>query len=133
MIIGIGIDLIDIRRIETLMEKHGERFLARYFTQNERDLIQYRAASNRDILTIAKRFAAKEATAKALGTGFVDGLKMIEIEVTLDDLGKPALNLTGKAHDLMHALTPAGKTPNIHLSLTDEPPYAQAQVIFEAI
>lgn len=133
MIIGTGIDLIDIRRIETLMEKHGERFKERYFTLGEIGLVEERAASGRDILTLAKRFAAKEACAKALGTGFIDGLKMQEIEVCLDEKGKPYLNLSGKALALAQTLTPNGMRTAVHLSLTDEPPYAQAQVIIEAI
>jgi len=133
MIIGTGIDLIDIRRIETLMAKHGARFKERYFTPAEILLVEGRVASGRDILTLAKRFAAKEACAKALGTGFIDGLKMQEIEVCLDAKGKPYLCLSGKAQELAHGLTPEGMRPVLHLSLTDEPPYAQAQVIIEAI
>jgi holo-[acyl-carrier protein] synthase len=133
MIIGTGIDLIDIRRIETLMDKHGARFKERYFTPTEILLVEERTASGRDILTLAKRFAAKEACAKALGTGFIDGLKMQEIEVYLDDKGKPYLNLKGKAQKLAQTLTPEGLKTVLHLSLTDEPPYAQAQVIIEAI
>ncbi|MAZ76208.1 MAG: holo-ACP synthase [Micavibrio sp.] len=133
MIIGTGIDLIDIRRIETLLEKHGARFKERYFTMAEVQLVEERAASGRDILTLAKRFAAKEACAKALGTGFIDGLKMQEIEVCLDKKGKPYLCLNGKAQDLAQNLTPKGMKTILHLSLTDEPPYAQAQVIIEAV
>ena len=133
MIIGIGIDLIDIRRIEILLGKHGARFKERYFTAGEVQLVEERAASGRDILTLAKRFAAKEACAKALGTGFVDGLRMQEIEVCLDERGKPYLCLSGKAHDLAKSLTPEGMKTILHLSLTDEPPYAQAQVIIEAV
>lgn len=133
MIVGTGIDLIDIRRIEALLEKHGARFKERYFTQSEINLVEGRAASGRDVLTLAKRFAAKEACAKALGTGFIDGLKMQEIEVCLDDKGKPALKLTGKAQELVQSLTPQGMETLLHLSLTDEPPYAQAQVIIETI
>lgn len=133
MIIGTGIDLIDIRRLEKLMEKHGERFKTRYFTPAEIALAQARASSGREVLTLAKRFAAKEACAKALGTGFIDGLKMIEIGVVLDDKGRPSLNLTGKALDLLESLVPERLEPLIHLSLTDEPPYAQAQVIIEAL
>lgn len=133
MIIGTGIDLIDIRRLEKLMEKHAERFKARYFTAGEIALADSRAGSGREVLTLAKRFAAKEACAKALGTGFVDGLKMLEIEVILDDKGAPHLHLTGRALDLLKMLTPSGLKPSIYLSLTDEPPYAQAQVIIEAL
>lgn len=133
MIIGTGIDLIDIRRLETLMERHGERFKARYFTQEEIKLAESRSASGREILTLAKRFAAKEACAKALGTGFIDGLKMNEIGVICDEKGKPSLELTGNALELLSNIVPEGMKTFIHLSLTDEPPYAQAQVIIEAL
>ncbi len=133
MIVGTGIDLIDVRRLEKLMEIHGQRFKSRYFTKNEIALAESRAHSGREILTLAKRFAAKEACAKALGTGFIDGLKMVEIEVILDQKGRPSLHLTGKALDLLEGLIPEPREPFIHLSLTDEPPYAQAQVIIEAL
>lgn len=133
MIIGIGIDLVDIRRIETLLEKHGSRFKERYFTKGEIDLVESRKSSGRDVLTLAKRFAAKEAYAKALGTGFVDGLKMNEIEVCLDNKGKPYLILSGTAKELVNSITPKDMNSVVHISLTDEPPYAQAQVIIEAV
>ena len=133
MIIGTGIDLIDIRRLEKLMEKHGERFKEKYFTEHEIELAESRKASGREILTLAKRFAAKEACAKALGTGFIDGLKMKEIGVLCDEKGKPSLELTGKAAERLEKMLPKATKANIHLSLTDEPPYAQAQVIIEAL
>lgn len=133
MIIGTGIDLIDIRRLEKLMEKHGDRFKKKYFTQEEIKLVASRAESGREVLTLAKRFAAKEAFAKALGTGFIDGLKMNEIGVICDEFGKPSLELTGRAFELLENMLPNATKANIHLSLTDEPPYAQAQVIIEAL
>lgn len=133
MIIGTGIDLIDMRRIEDLMTKHGERFQARYFTAAEIETAAKRKKAGTHILAFAKRFAAKEACAKALGTGFIDGIFMRDIEVTNDALGKPTLSLSDGALERLNTLTPEGKTPYIHLSLTDEPPYAQAQVIIEVL
>ncbi len=133
MIIGTGIDLIDIRRIEELMAKHGERFQARYFTSAEIKTATLREKAGTHILAFAKRFAAKEACAKALGTGFIDGIFMRDIEVTNDALGKPTLTVTGGALERLKTLTPEGKTAHIHLSLTDEPPYAQAQVMIEVL
>lgn len=133
MIIGTGIDLIDIRRIEELMQKHGARFQSRYFTQAEIETAKAREKAGTHILAFAKRFAAKEACAKALGTGFIDGIFMSDIEITNDTLGKPTLSLSGGALKRVQMLTPDDKTAHIHLSLTDEPPYAQAQVIIEAL
>jgi len=133
MILGTGIDLLDIRRLEKLMEKHGERFQARYFTKAEIETAQAREKAGTHILAFAKRYAAKEACAKALGTGFIDGIFMSDIEVTNDVLGKPTLALTGGALARLKDITPEGKHIAIHLSLTDEPPYAQAQVLIEAL
>ncbi|MEM9468650.1 MAG: holo-ACP synthase [Pseudomonadota bacterium] len=133
MILGTGIDLVDSRRIEKLMEKHSERFIDRYFTEKEQELIKERKKSGQDIMTLAKRFAAKEACAKALGTGFIDGLQLRDIEVFSDDFGKPYIALSGKADELVQAMLPKGSESLIHLSLTDEVPYAQAQVIIESI
>lgn len=132
MIIGTGIDLVDSRRIEKLMAKTGERFKSRYFTDGEITLIESREKLGQDIMTLSKRFAAKEACAKALGTGFIDGLKLKEIEVLLDKFGKPSLVLSGRAHEVLESMLPEGTEAALHLSLTDEPPYAQAQVIIEA-
>ena len=132
MIIGIGIDLLDIRRLEKIMEKHGERFQSRYYTQNEINKAQARVKAGGHILTLAKHYAAKEACAKALGTGFIEGIYMKDIEVLNDGYGKPVLKLYNGAYTRLQAMTPAGKTAYMHLSLTDEPPYAQAQVLIEA-
>lgn len=133
MILGTGIDLLDIRRLEKLMEKHGERFQSRYFTDKEIDLVQSRQNVGTDLLALAKRYTAKEACAKALGTGFIDGIYMKDIEVMNDNLGKPSLILHGGALKRLQEIVPENKTAQLHLSLTDEPPYAQAQVIIEAV
>lgn len=133
MIIGTGIDLLDVQRLESLMNKYGERFKARYFTPTEIQTAKARAKAGNEIMAFAKRFAAKEACAKALGTGFIDGIFMVDIEVTNNEMGKPSLTLHNGALERLTAMTPDGKTSLIHLSLTDEPPYAQAQVIIEAI
>ena len=133
MIIGTGIDLLDVRRLEKIMEKHGERFQSRYYTQAEIDKASARAKANTTILTFAKHYAAKEACAKALGTGFIDGIYMKDIEILNDNLGKPELKLYNGAYTRLQEMTPEGKTAYLHLSLTDEPPYAQAQVLIEAL
>lgn len=133
MIIGIGNDLIDIRRIEKTLNRFGERFIKRCFTQNEIAKAERRRAAGLHIATYAKRFAAKEACSKALGTGFSNGVYMKDIGVTNDALGKPTLILTGGALKRLQSMTPAGKNISIQLTLTDEPPLGQAVVILEAI
>lgn len=133
MIIGTGIDLLDIRRLEKIIEKHGARFQERYYTDKEVAKAQKRQGSGGDILVLAKHFAAKEACAKALGTGFIDGIYMKDIEVINDNRGKPELKLYNGALKRLNDMLPSGSKACIHISLTDEPPYAQAQVIIEAI
>lgn len=130
MIIGIGNDIIDIRRIEKTLERHGERFVARIFTDIERRKAERRAQR---AATYAKRFAAKEACAKALGTGMSHGVFWKDMGVVNLPTGKPTLHLTGGALDRLKSLTPPGKQPVIHLTMTDELPYAQSIVIIEAI
>lgn len=132
MIVGIGSDLIDIRRIEKTLERFGERFIKRVFSEVEISKAERRRAAGTHIATYAKRFAAKEACSKALGTGFSNGVYMKDISVENDAWGKPNLILSGGALVRAKALTPAGKTLSIHLTLTDEPPIAEAQVIMEA-
>lgn len=131
MIIGIGQDICDIRRIERSIAEFGERFTARVFTDAERrtaDRRMQRAA------TYAKRFAAKEACAKALGTGVPRrGVHWRHMGVVNLPTGKPTLVLTGGAAERLAAMTPPGLTSVIHLTITDEYPYAQAQVIIEAL
>lgn len=133
MIIGTGNDLIDIRRIEKTLERFGQRFIERTFAPIEIAKAERRRAAGTHIATYAKRFAAKEACSKALGTGFNQGVFMKDIAVSNDPSGKPTLILTNGALKRLEALTPAGKTAVIHLTITDEPPLAQAFVIIEAI
>jgi holo-[acyl-carrier protein] synthase len=129
MIIGIGTDMVDIRRIEKTIERHGERFLNRVFTEAERARAERKA--NR-IDTYAKRFAAKEACAKALGTGFRRGVFFRDLGVANLPSGKPTLRLTGGALKRLEAITPAGYRTQIDLALTDEWPIAQAMVVISA-
>jgi len=130
MIIGFGNDLCDIRRIESSLERFGERFLVRCFTETERAKSDGRAAR---AASYAKRFAAKEACAKALGTGFRAGVAFRDMGVVNLPTGRPTLKLTGGAAARLQALTPPGHIALIHLTLTDEYPLAQAQVIIEAV
>jgi len=129
MIIGLGSDLIDIRRVEKSIERFGERFLERIFTAVERQKSDRRA--NR-AASYAKRFAAKEACAKALGTGLNRGVFWRDMGVVNLPGGKPTLLLTGGAKKRLDDLTPAGHTATIHLTITDDFPLAQAIVIIEA-
>lgn len=129
MIIGIGNDMIDIRRVEKTLEKHGERFTTRCFTgieQAKSDRRLKRAAS------YAKRFAAKEACAKALGTGLSRGVFWRDMGVVNLPGGKPTMALTGGAAARLAELTPAGHEAHVHLTITDDDPMAQAIVIIEA-
>ncbi len=132
MILGIGNDLVDIGRIEVVLERHGERFIKRCFTQEEREKADRRKASDTHAQIYAKRFAAKEACAKALGTGLAKGISWQDISVINDAEGRPFLKLTGGALKRLEQITPAGQKAVIHLSLTDEPPFAQAFVVIEA-
>jgi len=129
MIVGIGNDTIDIRRVEKVIERHGERFTGRIFTETEQrksDRRRLRAAS------YAKRFAAKEACSKALGTGIRGGVFWRDMGVVNLPSGQPTLALTGGAAARLAALIPEGMEAFIHLSLTDDHPYAQAFVVIEA-
>lgn len=129
MILGVGSDLIDIRRIERTLERFGERFLDRVFTPVERQRSERRA--NR-AASYAKRYAAKEACAKALGTGFRHGVFWRDLGVVNLSSGRPTLILTGGALVRLEKLTPPGMTAQIMLTLTDEPPLAQALVVISA-
>ena len=133
MIIGTGNDLIDIRRIEKTLERFGDRFINRCFSKVEIAKAERRRAAGTHIATYAKRFAAKEACSKALGTGFFMGVYMRDISVENDPLGKPVLRLSNGAARRLAELTPVGMTAHIHLALTDEPPLAEAHVTIEAI
>ena len=129
MILGFGSDLCDIRRIESALARYGERFAKRCFTEIERaksDGRAQRAAS------YAKRFAAKEACAKALGTGFRHGVFFHDMGVVNLPGGRPTLVLTGGAALQLAKITPPGAQAHIHLTLTDEFPLAMAQVLIEA-
>ena len=130
MIIGLGSDLIDIRRIEKTLEMHDTRFTERCFTDIERkksDARHNRAAS------YAKRFAAKEACAKALGTGISHGVFWRDMGVVNAPSGKPSMHLTNGAAEQLGKMLPEGHNANIHLTITDDFPWAQAFVIIEAI
>ena len=131
MIIGIGSDLIDIRRVEKVLARHGSRFIERCFTPAEIAKAERRRAAGTHVATYAKRFAAKEACSKALGTGFAQGVYMRDIGVLNEPGGKPALVLTGGALARLKALTPPGRNARLLLTLTDEPPLAKAMVIIE--
>mgnify|MGYP006284993049 FL=1 len=126
MILGVGVDLIDTRRVERTLARFGERFTQRCFTERERAKADRRVTRAE---TYAKRFAAKEACAKALGTGFSQGVFMKDIGVVNLPSGAPTLALTGGAAVRLAALIPAGMAADLHLTLTDEPPLAQAIVL----
>jgi holo-[acyl-carrier protein] synthase len=130
MIIGLGNDMVDIRRIEETLAKFGDRFTDRIFTEIERKKSDRRA--NR-AASYAKRFAAKEACSKALGTGFHQGVFWKDMGVVNEPSGKPTMVLTGGAKERLEKITPDGKLAVIHLTITDDHPYAQAIVIIEAI
>jgi len=129
LIIGLGSDLSDIRRIEATLERFGERFVNRIFTETERARSERKADR---AASYAKRFAAKEACAKALGTGINRGVYWRDMGVVNLPGGKPTMKLTGGAAERLAELTPEGCEVVIHLTITDEPPLAQAIVIIEA-
>lgn len=130
MIIGIGSDLIDIRRIEKALERHGERFRARVFT----DIEQARSERRKErAASYAKRFAAKEACSKALGTGLSLGVFWRDMGVVNLPGGKPTMQLTGGAAKRLEEMMPANHRAVVHLTITDDYPLAQAFVIIEAL
>jgi holo-[acyl-carrier protein] synthase len=131
MILGIGSDLCDIRRVERVMERFGDRFLLRVFTETERARAARRHVRTQPA-TYAKRFAAKEACAKALGTGFRLGVFHSDMGVVNLPTGQPTMALTGGAAKRLRAITPEGLVTRILVTITDEPPYAFAQVVIEA-
>jgi holo-[acyl-carrier protein] synthase len=130
VILGIGSDLCDIRRIERSIARFGDRFTHRVFTDGERRRSDARAAR---APSYARRFAAKEACAKALGTGLSQGVFWRDMEVVNLPGGRPTLRLTGGALARLGAMTPPGHEARVHVSLTDDPPLAQAFVIIEAV
>jgi len=131
MILGLGSDIIDIRRIEKAIEKYGDRFLERIFTETERSKAMRRTEKIR-ASTFAKRFAAKEAASKALGTGFRKGVFFSDLGVVNLPSGQPTLRMTGGAEARLRFLTPPGMVARVDLTMTDEYPYAYAQVIISA-
>jgi holo-[acyl-carrier protein] synthase len=130
MIVGIGNDIIDIRRIEKTIERHGERFLKRVFTEAERAKSDGRAGR---AASYAKRFAAKEACAKALGTGFRNGVFWKDMGVVNLRSGRPTMVLTGGAAEQLRRITPQGFEPRVHVTLTDDFPLAQAVVVISGV
>jgi holo-[acyl-carrier protein] synthase len=130
MILGIGSDLTDVRRIEKVIARHGERFIARIFTEKERARAERK--KNR-VETYAKRFAAKEACAKALGTGMRGGVWWRDMGVVNLPSGRPTMQLTGGALKRLQAMTPQGYEAKIDLTISDEGPMAQALVVISAI
>jgi holo-[acyl-carrier protein] synthase len=130
MIVGLGSDLCNIERIERSLDRWGDRFLARVFTEVERRKAASRPHTRAG--TLAKRFAAKEAFSKAVGTGFRRGVHMKDIGVVNLPSGAPTLQLAGGAKAQLDALAPAGHAIDIHLTMTDDHPWAQAFVILTA-
>lgn len=130
MILGLGNDLVDIRRIERVINQYGDRFLDRIFTAAERRKCERRANC---AASYARRFAAKEACAKALGTGFRCGVFWRDLGVVNLPSGRPTMQLTGGARRRLDEMTPAGMTAQLDLSLTDEPPIAHAVVVISAV
>ena len=130
MIIGLGNDMVDIRRIEQTLERYGDRFVARIFTDIEQKKSNRRAAR---AASYAKRFAAKEACSKALGTGFRRGVFWKDMGVVNEPSGRPTMQLTGGAREQLERITPVGHQVKIQLTITDDYPYAQAIVIIEAV
>jgi holo-[acyl-carrier protein] synthase len=130
MILGLGNDIIDIRRIDKALERYGERFLKRVFTDTERRKSDARASRS---ASYAKRFAAKEACAKALGTGFRKGVFWRDMGVVNLRSGRPTIVLTGGAAEQLKRITPEGLEARVDLSLTDDFPLAQAIVVISAV
>ena len=131
MIVGVGSDLCNIARIQASLDRFGERFIRRVFTDREKAKAASRPFTAAG--TLAKRFAAKEAFSKAVGTGFKRGVFMKDIGVVNLPSGAPTLQLTGGARARLDALTPPGHAIRVHLTMTDDHPWAQAFVILEAV
>ena len=130
MILGIGNDIVDIRRVEKTLEKFGDRFRDRIFTDTEKNKSDKRAER---AASYAKRFAAKEACSKALGTGFRRGVFWKDMGVVNEPSGRPTMVLTGGAKTQLERMVPNGMLARVHLTITDDFPYAQAMVIIEAL
>ncbi|MCK6419153.1 MAG: holo-ACP synthase [Alphaproteobacteria bacterium] len=132
MIIGIGSDIVDIRRIERMVVRFGQRALDRIFTPTEQAYALSIPTPRARMGALAKRFAAKEACMKALGTGFAQGIGWQDVEVVNNDAGRPSINLKGGAAAYLKTLIPHGREARIYLSLSDEYPFAQAFVVVES-
>jgi holo-[acyl-carrier protein] synthase len=130
MILGIGSDLANIERIERTVARFGRRFLDRVYTATEQGLAERRAAR---VATYAKRWAAKEACSKALGTGLRMGIKWRDMGVVNLTTGQPTMQLTGWAEERLKAMTPPGHQARVHVTLTDDHPWAMAVVVIEAV
>ena len=130
MILGIGSDLANIERIERTIARFGRRFLDRVYTGTEQGLAERRAAR---VATYAKRWAAKEACSKALGTGLRMGIKWRDMGVVNLTTGQPTMQLTGWAEERLKAMTPPGHQARVHVTLTDDHPWAMAVVVIEAV
>lgn len=130
MIIGIGTDIVDKRRIDRALRRHGDRFRARIYTEQE---LQFADLVSDSVGILAKRWAAKEACSKALGTGMRSGVAWRNIEVCPDGRRMPRLRLTGAAADRLAMLIPEGYSPGIHVSLSDDGSFAIATVVIEAL
>lgn len=129
MIIGIGTDLTNIKRIQRILDRYGDRFKERIFSEGE----QKKAESRRnEAETYAKRWAAKEACSKALGTGLRMGIAWRDMTVTNLKSGQPIMTVSGWAQDRLDSITPEGHIPKIHVSLTDDYPWAQAFIVIES-
>lgn len=134
MIVGIGTDLIDVRRIEKTLERFGDRFIARIFTDVEQAKAERRkGAGSAYAATYAKRYAAKEAASKALGTGFRKGVYWRDLGVVNLPSGKPTVQMTGGAADHLKQMVPEGMEASVELTITDEYPIAEALVIISAV
>ena len=134
MIIGIGSDLIDIRRLDKTLARFGDRFIERIYTDVERQKAERRRGAGISyVATLAKRYAAKEAAAKALGTGFRRGVYWRDLGVVNLPNGKPTVEMSGGASERLAALTPPGMKAQVDLTITDEFPMAEAMVIISAV
>lgn len=133
MILGTGTDIVDIKRFQEVFERHETRFISRSFTGEEQKTAEKRRPNGLHVAAYAKRFAAKEACSKALGTGFAEGVLMRDIGVVNKASGMPSISLTGGAKERLDAMVPEGMIAKIHLTMTDEAQYAKADVIIEAV
>ena len=133
MIIGLGEDLVEIARIESLIKKNQDRFLQKCFTPEEITKAEMHHTDDRKISYFAKRFAAKEACLKALGTGMREGLGWQDMHIGNDDLGRPVLSVSGGVAEKLNAILPPHMRPHIHVTLADEAGLAKATVILEAL